>query len=273
MQDATTPLDAAAPKQEAQKQETPQKGSPLSHYLRHLNILENTEEPSVEETVEVMLARDAVEQWMNPQVETKAVSKVVHLDNRLRSQAEKMTHLSTCRDTVKPPADSWWWWLSTITIDTAEMISDNAEDQAEAEAAGVPKWARWDWLWNLGTVSCLVVSTGLMSQTAKAFSEEGFDLLGTISTIGQGAGLAIVASGAVTDDGKKKVQAVLKGAIATYETDANLGKPEFNNALARALLVQGFQAKNWNPPLRKQTLSQISLRLDRADRALPVNVS
>lgn len=62
-------------------------------------------------------------------------------------------------------------------------------------------------------------------------------------------------------------------AITTYETDANLGKPEFNNALARALLVQGFQAKNWDPPLRKQTLSQISLRLDRADRALPVNVS
>ncbi|MEO0644959.1 MAG: tetratricopeptide repeat protein, partial [Cyanobacteria bacterium J06650_10] len=317
--------------------------SPLGNYLKHLNAFENKESPSVEETIAVMLARDAVEQWMSPQVGAEAVSKVVHLDERLRSQAIKMHHLPTCRDTTNPPTNKWWWWLSTITIENAEMVADNAEDKAEADAAGVPGWARWDWLWNLGTVSCLVISAGLMSQTAKAFSKEGFDLFGTISTIGQGAGLAIVASGAITEDGKKKVQNILKGfnipeqyhsevtfagstvmlaasagllfnlptvgnvyynlgqrqerqgiwdkalesyqraarfspqnsdivlaegrlhetlgnfpaAIAAYEPEANLGKPEFNNALARTLLTQGFQTKNWELPLRKRTLSAI----------------
>ena len=332
--------------------------SPLSHYLKHLNAFENKEFPSVEETIAVMLARDAVEQWMSPQMGAEAVSKVVHLDERLRSQAIKMHHLPTCRDTTNPPADKWWWWLSTITIENAEMVADNAEDKAEADAAGVPGWARWDWLWNLGNVSCLVLSAGLMSQPATAYSKEGFDLFGTISTIGQGAGLAIVASGAITEDGKKKVQNILKGfnipeqyhsevtfagstvmlaasagllfnlptvgnvyynlgqrqerqgiwdkalesyqraarfspqnsdivlaegrlhetlgnfpaAIAAYEPEANLGKPEFNNALARTLLTQGFQTKNWELPLRKRTLSAISLRLDRTERALPENV-
>ena len=48
-----------------------------------------------------------------------------------------------------------------------------------------------------------------MTQTAQAFSTQGFDFLGVVSTIGQGTGLAFVVGGALTDRGKKAVSKTL----------------------------------------------------------------
>ncbi|MBD2650401.1 hypothetical protein [Nostoc foliaceum] len=54
-----------------------------------------------------------------------------------------------------------------------------------------------------------MLATSFITQTAKVFSNEGFDFLGTLSTISQGAGLAFVASGALTDRGKQAVAKTL----------------------------------------------------------------
>jgi tetratricopeptide (TPR) repeat protein len=47
------------------------------------------------------------------------------------------------------------------------------------------------------------------TSTAQAFSSEGFDILGTFSTVAQGAGMLLLAGGALTENGKETVENVL----------------------------------------------------------------
>ena len=179
---------------------------PLANYFNHLSELEKQDIPTLDQLVAVMVARSEVQQWLTPERSAEALAMVVQLDHRLKAQGPKLDLLTDCRETLNPPESQWWWWLDTVNTPNSDLLP---EEVTENEAENRPRWSRWDWLWNLGTVTCLVVSTGLMSQTAKAFSEEGFDLLGTVSTIGQGAGLALVARGVLTDQGKKKVKKFL----------------------------------------------------------------
>ena len=69
---------------------------------------------------------------------------------------------------------------------------------------------RFGWVWGAATVVNLLFSATFMTQTARAFSSQGFDFLGTLSTIGQGVGFALVASGAATQTGRDTLDVILK---------------------------------------------------------------
>ncbi|WP_126387710.1 tetratricopeptide repeat protein [Pseudanabaena sp. ABRG5-3] len=121
---------------------------------------------------------------------------LAELDLELKQRSDIVCadkELQQMRQSLLPPESAWWWYLEPATEDSKSK-----------------SWLdRFDWVWNVGTVVCLVVATSFITQTAKAFSNEGFDFLGTLSTIGQGAGLAFVAGGALTDKGKKAVESTL----------------------------------------------------------------
>lgn len=166
----------------------------LAHYAESLKILATESELSSCQVIKVLRSRDQVQDALSQssQVEDEQLATLVELDLELKEQSDIIghaEHLDQLRQSLQPPESAWWWFLEPST----EALRSK------------PLSAKFDWLWNVGTVACLVLATSFMTQTAKAFSTEGFDFLGTLSTIGQGAGLAFVAGGALTDQGRKAV--------------------------------------------------------------------
>jgi tetratricopeptide (TPR) repeat protein len=68
---------------------------------------------------------------------------------------------------------------------------------------------RFQWAGNVLRVLGFVGAPPFMVNTAKAFSSEGFDLAQTFGTVVQGAGLAVVAKGALTEKGHQQVKNTL----------------------------------------------------------------
>lgn len=172
----------------------------IEHYAKALHAIEPyTGQPPVEVLLDLLTARDRVQAALSatPTPTQRLLVRLIQLDNQLRELTRVICHgdlLAQCCQSLRPPESSWWWYLD----------SDSASPLATQ-----PRWMRFNWMWNLGTVVCLVFSTAFISQTAKAFSTKGFDFLGTLSTVGQGAGLAVVAGGALTDRGKRTVETAL----------------------------------------------------------------
>lgn len=70
-------------------------------------------------------------------------------------------------------------------------------------------WTDFDWVWNALTVVFLVGSGAFATTTAQAFAQGNWDVLQTLGTVSQGAGLVFVTGGALTDRGRKAMQDVL----------------------------------------------------------------
>lgn len=170
----------------------------LTDYAEALKSLPCDAKLSSRQVLKVLRARDRLQDELSSgaQLDDEYLAKLVELDLELQQQAgiiSNAEHLSQLRQSLQPSESSWWWYL---------------ESPAEPSHAKLLS-AKFDWLWNLGTVACLVLATSFITQTAKAFSTEGFDFLGTLSTIGQGAGLAFIAGGALTEQGKQAVERIL----------------------------------------------------------------
>ena len=166
----------------------------LADYAESLKILATESKLSSRQVLKVLRSRDRLQDALSQasQADDEFLAKLVELDLELKQQADSINraeHLDQLRQNLQPSASAWWWHLEP----SAETVHSK------------PLSAKFDWLWNVGTVACLVLATSFVTQTAKAFSTEGFDFLGTLSTISQGAGLAFVAGGALTDKGRQTV--------------------------------------------------------------------
>ena len=74
-----------------------------------------------------------------------------------------------------------------------------------------------DWIFNILTVACLVVTGTFVTNTLHAFSHNGLDLIQTFGAISQGAGLLLVTGGTLTDKGRQ----VLQDMLATFKISPN----------------------------------------------------
>lgn len=170
----------------------------LTDYAESLEGLQSQPNPSSRQVLKVLRSRDRLQDELSKvaQLDDEQLLKLAELDLELKQRSDIVCtdkELQQMRQSLQPPESAWWWYL------------EPANEDSKAKS-----WLdRFDWVWNVGTVVCLVVATSFITQTAKAFSNEGFDFLGTLSTIGQGAGLAFVAGGALTDKGKKAVESTL----------------------------------------------------------------
>ncbi|HBB34078.1 MAG TPA: hypothetical protein DDZ80_07810 [Cyanobacteria bacterium UBA8803] len=184
----------------------------IARYKVALSAVEQAQnKPSDEQVVELLVARDAVEynQQKDAHFTGKSYALLIELDRRLKTQAEAIASnfpLTDYRESVKPPESSWWWFL-------------------EPPQPPVHKFDRFDWVWNTLTGVCLLFATSLATHTAQAFSTEGFDVLGTLSTISQGAGVALIAGGALTDKGNKVIENILSsiGIPAHFHAETTFG--------------------------------------------------
>lgn len=168
----------------------------IARYEAALSAVEEAKETaSYQQIVELLVSRDAVEysRENNWEFIGNIYALLIKLDERLKAQSEVIASnfpLADYRESVKPPESSWWWFL-------------------EPPQPPVHKFDRFDWVWNTLTGACLLFATSLAANTAQAFSTEGFDVLGTLSTISQGAGVALIAGGALTDKGNQAIENIL----------------------------------------------------------------
>lgn len=168
----------------------------ITNYEQALKTLNNTDSnATIEPVLDVLFARDRLESLLiadESNITAKALVQVVDLDAQLKNLSQVITgqkQLKNCRNSIKPPEKSWWWFLAPQT----------------ALLRKSPRWASQDWLWNGLTVACLVLSTSFVTNTFKAFSQDGLDVLQTFGAVSQGAGLILVSGGALTSKGKKIV--------------------------------------------------------------------
>ncbi|MEE3716219.1 hypothetical protein V2H45_05610 [Tumidithrix elongata RA019] len=172
----------------------------IADYADALTIFQSDSDVklSSREVLRVLRSRDRIYEALSdrPTISDEFLEKLVALDIELTQQANvicRVEHFERFRENLQPSESAWWWYLEPIAQKSRfEIFFD-----------------QYDWMWNLGTFFCLVLATSFATQTAKAFSEDGFDLLGTFSTLGQGAGLAFVASGALTGGGRQYVSRIL----------------------------------------------------------------
>lgn len=170
----------------------------LTDYAESLKGLPSQSKSSSRQVLKVLRSRDRLQDALSQvaQLDDEQLVILAELDLELKQRSDIVCadkELQQMRQSLLPPESAWWWYLEPVI-------------EASQAKTG---WDKFDWVWNVGTVVCLVVATSFITQTAKAFSNEGFDFLGTLSTIGQGAGLAFVAGGALTDKGKKAVESTL----------------------------------------------------------------
>ncbi|MBF2025319.1 MAG: hypothetical protein IGS48_00935 [Oscillatoriales cyanobacterium C42_A2020_001] len=170
----------------------------ITDYAEALQSLPSDSKLSSYQVLKILRSRDRIQAaiFNSTPFDDESLAKLVDLDLTLKQHANqicKVEHLEQLRQSLEPPESAWWWHLEPIAPSSHKKpLSD-----------------KFDWLWNVGTVTCLVIATSFITQTAKAFSTEGFDFLGTLTTIGQGAGLAFIAGGALTDKGKQVVSQIL----------------------------------------------------------------
>ncbi len=170
----------------------------LTDYAEALKGLPSQSKSPSRQVLRVLRSRDRLQDELSQvaQLDDEQLVTLAELDLELKQRSDIACagkELKQMRQSLQPPESAWWWYL--------EPVSEDSKSKSWLD--------RFDWVWNVGTVACLVVATSFITQTAKAFSNEGFDFLGTLSTIGQGAGLAFVAGGALTDKGKKAVESTL----------------------------------------------------------------
>ncbi|MGD1853207.1 MAG: tetratricopeptide repeat protein [Leptolyngbyaceae cyanobacterium] len=151
--------------------------------------------------LDMLMARDVVETLRKQQANhrssqhTAIFLRLVELDQELRKQAgtlAKKADFASYQQSIKPDQNSWWWFL-----------------ESTPEKSKLHKHDRFDWIWNGITVVFLVGATSFATTTAKAFSTQGFDLIGLASSFTQGAGLALLAGGTFTDRGRKVFKSAL----------------------------------------------------------------
>jgi len=168
----------------------------LDLYEAGIEQLETSDAPDPESTFEMMTARDRIQSIVrgNNQLDKALFARLFALDKRLQNCADTLADFDFLPNmclSYRPPKTAWWWYL---TAKNSPLMRSN----------------RFGWVWGLATIVNLLFSATFMTQTARAFSSQGFDFLGTLSTIGQGVGFALVASGAATQTGRDTLDSILK---------------------------------------------------------------
>lgn len=185
----------------------------IAQYSTTLSVLEDPNyKPNLAEVLAILLARDEVQNALEKsKASPESYAKLIELDRQLKSNKDRLNDddkLAACRQSVQPPESAWWWYLAAPT-------PPGQKDRRD----------RFDWAWNVLSGLCLVGATTFMVNTARAFSSEGFDLAQTFGTVAQGAGLAVVAKGALTEKGHEQVKNVLNNLNipSHYHAEATCG--------------------------------------------------
>jgi tetratricopeptide (TPR) repeat protein len=154
------------------------------------------------EVLDLLLSRDKVAEELNSKelANPKKISprlfeidaEVTELDEELKKLGVTIAiigHLDKWRERFQCNENAWWWFFQ--------------------EPEKIDPWDRLDWLWDALTLGLLALSASFMVSIFQAISVGDMTIIATFSTIAQLGGLAVVSQGALTENGKAKVQQFL----------------------------------------------------------------
>ena len=204
----------------------PQLDTTLKHYKAAIDRLEKTGAINVEQVLDVLNARNAVQVALKETtpIPTSSLKQVLELDAELRKQAQQITKVvkteqfAQWRESVHPPAEAWWWKLENI--------------------APVHKWDNLDWLWKGLTVAGWTANLSLLINIATRFLSGGAGLLGASAIILPSILALLQASSELTKAGKEGFDKLL--------TKLNIPQHLQEEAkLGSTLLMTGFLVSFW----------------------------
>ncbi len=165
----------------------------LNCYKHYLLTLETITSPQPEQVLDVLAARDAVQQTLVEGAKLSGVQwlKLNQLDDRLKQQKEKIIQnlsLEQWRETVKPSESAWWWFCAP------------------------PKPQHWsekyDWVFNSLNLALLTASVSLVVDTSSKFLVGGPGLFGSLAIATQSILTLITGGGGLTQVGQKVRQQI-----------------------------------------------------------------
>ena len=151
-------------------------------------------------TLEVLLARDIVEEYNSSAVPEAIARQIIDLDQRLKRQRvtiAKGNQLASWRKSLKGGGGDWWWHLKPTLLggddDTVSLF---------------------DWVWTAAAVGLLGLAATFMTTTTQALVQPVngaviSDAVQNGTLIAQAAALVAGAGGALTKNGQKAIEGVL----------------------------------------------------------------
>ena len=144
------------------------------------------------QVIDVLIARDALQHLLESDIEgtSEDITQLQNLDDQLRSLGSMIAEnadLENLQETLNRPAEYWWWSFKP--------------------PAG--SWDRFDWVWNVATLVVLALAASFMYNIYSAFSTGNATITTAFSMIIQLAGLAAIGSGAITEQGRERVEKIL----------------------------------------------------------------
>ncbi|AFY38365.1 hypothetical protein Lepto7376_2065 [[Leptolyngbya] sp. PCC 7376] len=172
----------------------------LDRYNKAITTLESTIRPSWEMILEVLLARDIVEEYNSSAVPEAIARQIIDLDQRLKRQRvaiAKGNQLASWRKSLKGGGGEWWWHLKPTLLGGDD---DNV--------------SLFDWVWTAAAVGLLGLAATFMTTTTQALVQPVngaviSDAVQNGTLIAQGAALIAGAGGALTKNGQKAIENVL----------------------------------------------------------------
>ena len=167
----------------------------IERYQQALNALENVDQLTMAEVLEVLLARDTIQTALSqgsPLAHTLIALQT--LDQRLENNASLIaTHTHDLRrwqEQLKVEPTAWWW--------------------PSPQSPKRSWWSEQNWLWSMGSIIFLSVSASLVLNTAARFWDGGIASAGTLPIVAQSVLTLIAGQGALTSSGKQAWQTFLK---------------------------------------------------------------
>lgn len=172
----------------------------IARYERALGAIKETNTPSEEEFLNVLLARDEVEDaiantFQNQPVPEKLAAKLIDLDRQLKRYRLALNfnnQLSQWKRSLKRE-NSWWWNLKP------ELLGSEEDPPS-------PR----DWLLTGLAIGALGVAASFILSTAQTFSKqvEGVqtDTAQNLATVLQVVGLGTAGAGALTKKGQETIE-------------------------------------------------------------------
>ncbi|MGA9379988.1 MAG: tetratricopeptide repeat protein [Phormidium sp.] len=168
----------------------------IENYETALNEFEQvTPEPSVQQVLNILLARDGVAVALDRKNQpfVPSLGKLLGLDERLKKQREAIASvgkLEEWRTSFNPPETAWWWFFEP--------------------PKKVDRWDRYDGIFNGFSIVFLTAFVAYMTSIIPRFAVGGFTVLESFGIIGPGGLMAIALSSLQGGVGQEFIRNSLK---------------------------------------------------------------
>lgn len=148
-------------------------------------------ELSSADLLDILTARDEVQAALEDTTQTSGqnLDTINYLDGVLKDNAGAIANLrktasksATWSESFSPNDKAWWWTVAP------------------------PQPDRFDWLWGAGSITCLTISLGLLTDISSRFLAGGPDTFGALTISTQTVLTLLAAGGALTKAGQEAIR-------------------------------------------------------------------